>query len=227
MLHGKLADMSGKVETTLRARAPLLVDIVTWPPFIVLALLYGPNTRHADYTTLPGPASAAVWSGALLLLILSYVAHMMHRDQLAMRVVYVIAVLAVLSTINKATSLVRVLHLGQGIDGWALLENGVTVWLDNVLIFSLVYWATDRGGPAARRVNAEPADWLFPEMTLNGKRTPNYIDYFCLAFNTATAFGPTDVMTLSTRARSLMVVESAISLATFAIVGARAVGILS
>jgi uncharacterized membrane protein len=124
--------------------------------------------------------------------------------------------------------LVQLLHVQHGLDGWLLLQTGIVIWADNVLIFSLLYWALDRGGPAARTLGANPTDWLFPEAaSIDAKRVPNYVDYLCLAFNTSTAFSPTDVVTLSTRARALMCAQSAISLATLAIVAARAVNILT
>jgi hypothetical protein len=220
--------MSGKAQTTLRGGIPILVDALSWPPFIILAVMYWPNTYRSDYGALPPPIATTAWLGALLVLTVSFVARELRNERVAMTCIYVVAALAVVVTINKVASLIRILHVGQGIDGWQLLETGVIVWSDNVLIFSLLYWALDRGGPIPRKLGAPPSDWLFPEMSLEGyARTPNFVDYLCLAFNTSTAFSPTDVATLSTRARALMAVQSSISLATLAIVAARAVNILS
>jgi hypothetical protein len=47
-----------------------------------------------------------------------------------------------------------------------------------------------------------------------------------LAFNTSTAFSPTDVPVLSRWAKVLMIVQSVISLATVALLAARAINIL-
>jgi hypothetical protein len=55
---------------------------------------------------------------------------------------------------------------------------------------------------------------------------PLYIDYLSLAFNTATAFSPTDVLPLTQRAKALMMLESAISLLTLVLVAARAVNVI-
>ena len=77
--------------------------------------------------------------------------------------------------------------------------------------------------------------FLFPQLTLsaNARRAagaedwrPNFVDYLFLAFNTSTAFSPTDVPVLSSWAKILMMVQSSISLATLAMVAARAVNIL-
>jgi len=55
---------------------------------------------------------------------------------------------------------------------------------------------------------------------------PNSVDYLFLAFNTSTAFSPTDVPVLSRWAKALMMIQSLISLATIALLAARAVNIL-
>jgi hypothetical protein len=52
------------------------------------------------------------------------------------------------------------------------------------------------------------------------------VDYLFLAFNTSTAFSPTDSPVLSRWAKVLMMVQSCISLATLALLAARAVNIL-
>jgi len=56
--------------------------------------------------------------------------------------------------------------------------------------------------------------------------SPGFIDYLFLAFNTSTAFSPTDVPVLSRWAKVLMIVQSMISLMTVALLAARAVNIL-
>jgi hypothetical protein len=55
---------------------------------------------------------------------------------------------------------------------------------------------------------------------------PGFVDYLFLAFNTSTAFSPTDVPVLSRWAKLLMMIQSLISLATLALLAARAVNIL-
>ena len=55
---------------------------------------------------------------------------------------------------------------------------------------------------------------------------PGFVDYLFLAFNTSTAFSPTDVPVLSRWAKLMMMVQSSISLTTLALLAARAVNIL-
>ena len=65
------------------------------------------------------------------------------------------------------------------------------------------------------RIEMEEDDWK-----------PGFMDYLFLAFNTSTAFSPTDVPVLSRWAKGLMMIQAVISLATIALLAARAVNIL-
>ena len=56
--------------------------------------------------------------------------------------------------------------------------------------------------------------------------SPNFFDYLFLAFNTSTAFSPTDVPVLARWAKILMMLQSIISLTVLALLAARAVNIL-
>jgi len=112
-----------------------------------------------------------------------------------------------------------------------LLTSGSAIWLTNVIAFCLWYWELDRGGPVARACALRPyPDFLFPQMTkpemAPAHWEPAFVDYLYLSFTNATAFSPTDVMPLSAWAKLTMMVQSAVSLATVALVIARAVNIL-
>ena len=56
--------------------------------------------------------------------------------------------------------------------------------------------------------------------------TPNFVDYLFLAFNTSTAFSPTDVPVLARWAKVLMILQSVVSLTVLVLLAARAVNIL-
>jgi hypothetical protein len=56
--------------------------------------------------------------------------------------------------------------------------------------------------------------------------SPNFVDYLFLAFNTSTAFSPTDVPVLARWGKVLMMLQSLISLAVLVLLAARAVNIL-
>ena len=117
------------------------------------------------------------------------------------------------------------------LSGFTLLTSSIAVWATNVLIFSLVYWRIDRGGPESRANQATvKPDWLFPQVTAPELAPsgwcPSFVDYFFLAFCTATAFSPTDALPLTSRAKTLMMLESVLALTTIITVLARAINIL-
>jgi hypothetical protein len=118
-----------------------------------------------------------------------------------------------------------------------LLQSAAALWIANILVFASWYWRLDAGGPHARELRGAHTDgaFLFPQMTLNSQArramgeenwSPGFVDYLFLAFNTSTAFSPTDVPVLSRWAKVLMMIQSLISLATVALLAARAVNIL-
>jgi hypothetical protein len=118
-----------------------------------------------------------------------------------------------------------------------LLESAAALWVANLLVFASWYWRLDAGGPFQRDLRRSHTDgaFLFPQMVLDPELrkemgedqwSPGFIDYLFLAFNTSTAFSPTDVPVLSRWAKALMMIQSAISLATLALLAARAVNIL-
>jgi hypothetical protein len=113
-----------------------------------------------------------------------------------------------------------------------LLASGATIWLGNVLVFSLLYWQFDSGGPLARYRRArEFPDFAFtqqmsPELAPPGWR-PKYPDYLILGLTTSTAFSPTDVMPMVPWAKLAMALQSLISLTVVGLVIARAVNVFS
>lgn len=118
------------------------------------------------------------------------------------------------------------------VSGLALLSSSVALWCVNVLMYSLLYWQMDRGGPS-RRTDADGTlrDWSFPqdgapEGQVRRGWKPSYPDYLFLSFSTATAFSTTEVAPFTTRAKLLMMAEAATSLITLALVAARAINIL-
>jgi hypothetical protein len=124
-----------------------------------------------------------------------------------------------------------VFDIATGVDTGSaaqLLLTGGDVWLINVLTFSVWYWELDRGGPIERTLGTdEHPDFLFPQMTTPTMAPadwePRFLDYFYVAFTNSTAFSPTDTLPMSRGAKVGMVLQSAISLTTAALVVARAV----
>jgi len=121
----------------------------------------------------------------------------------------------------------------------ALLRGAGLLWMANVLVFALWYWRLDAGGPLARdrRTGRVDSSFLFPQMLIRdsaaedfGKKpsswSPHFVDYLFLAFNTSTAFSPTDTAVLSRWAKLGMMTQALISLAIVVLLAARGVGIM-
>ena len=87
------------------------------------------------------------------------------------------------------------------------------------------------GGPLMRdRPHALcDSSFLFPQMLSKEEKDsnwkPNFVDYLFLAFNTSTAFSPTDTAVLSRWAKVGTMLQSLISLTIVALLAARAVNI--
>jgi hypothetical protein len=142
-------------------------------------------------------------------------------------------------TVTMMMALVRLLSAVTAhiIDPKRLLLAAAALWLSNILVFASWYWRLDGGGPHERSRTPGHTDgaFLFPQMTMDhaakvaaGEHDwePNFVDYLFLAFNTSTAFSPTDVPVLSRWAKILMMVQSLISLLVIALLAGRAVNIL-
>lgn len=117
-----------------------------------------------------------------------------------------------------------------------LLRSATLLWAANIIVFATWYWRLDAGGPNGRELEPGHAcgSFLFPQMTLDKQRlpldqkhwSPKFIDYLFLAFNTSTAFSPTDAAILDRWAKVLVMMQSTISLTLVAIIIGRAVNAL-
>lgn len=111
-----------------------------------------------------------------------------------------------------------------------LLRDTVTVAAINILVFSLWYWIIDSYPLQVPPPTHEPNDFLFPQYTNSAPKfetwQPGYLDYLFLAFTTTTAFGPTDTLPLTHRAKMLMMLQALLSLVIIVVLAGRALSIL-
>lgn len=135
-----------------------------------------------------------------------------------------------LLALGEALVLARLLQQLPRINqGTLLVRSAVLIWVINVLVFALCYWELDGGGPARRADTDKPGDFVFPQQMnekLNQGWSPQFLDYLFLAFNSSTAFSPTDTMVLSRPAKAFMMTQSSIALLTIGLVVGRAVNIV-
>lgn len=162
-----------------------------------------------------------------VMLVVSFITSALHASWRA-RNLTVLVVVGLMSLFNALTLAQLILFMvfpspHGTIDGLRLLSSAVAIWLTNVVSFALLYWVIDGNGPDDRARDPKGfRDFAFPGDTT----FPVFADYLFLAFNTATAFSPTDIVPLTTRTRVMMMVESVVSLVALAVVAARAVNIL-
>jgi hypothetical protein len=137
-------------------------------------------------------------------------------------------------TFAMVASLAFLIHgIPQHLDpAETLLRAATALWFTNILVFALWYWKLDGGGPLNRetRRGRIESSFLFPQMLSqeggDASWSPRFMDYLFLAFNTSTAFSPTDTAVLSRWAKAGMMTQSLISLTIVALLAARAVNVL-
>jgi hypothetical protein len=112
-----------------------------------------------------------------------------------------------------------------------LLSSGALVWLANAILFGLLFWELDGGGPARRAVASPPRDFAFPqemnpEISPPGWR-PVFADYVYVGITNGLAFSPTDAMPLTARAKTIMALQAGASFLVLGLVVARAINVLT
>jgi uncharacterized membrane protein len=166
----------------------------------------------------------------LMALIAADPAHVVRRARwlrpLSITLIGLLAAVGLVSNVVLIADLITGSKVTQS--ATSLLASGALIWLGNALIFGLLYWELDSGGPLARYRRDRPyPDFAFspqlnPELAPPGWR-PQYVDYLILGITTSTAFSPTDVMPITAWAKLTMALQSLISLTVIGLVIARAV----
>jgi hypothetical protein len=149
---------------------------------------------------------------------------------LAVTLIVTLTIVALISTAVLIVDIIRGAAVTES--ATSLLASGAVIWIGNALVFGLLYWELDSGGPLARYQRRRPfpdfafSQQLSPELAPPGWR-PRYVDYLVLGITTSTAFSPTDVMPVATWAKLLMALQSLVSLAVIGLVVARAINAFS
>lgn len=205
-----------------------------WPAFVAILAVGGLYAALPDALTM-GPSwlyPAVVVS----LLVPTIIAHHTGRHRLNTILGYAVDTVLTTGMIASVYLLVSALPTREEAPQ-ALLLSAACLWITNILVFALWYWRLDAGGPHQRdrRARHVQGSFLFPQMTLSEETleklgqqnwSPNFVDYLFLAFNTSTAFSPTDVPVLARWGKILMMIQSLLSLLIIALLAARAVNIL-
>jgi uncharacterized membrane protein len=154
------------------------------------------------------------------------------RSGVMRRLMIALVTVMTIGTVSGLIVLVYdILAAVEGINATALFGRGGAIWVTNVIVFSLWYWAFDRGGAAERAAGSPiPPSFAFPENAMpefaSQGWAPRYPDYLFLSFTNATAFSPTDTLPVRTWAKMIMMIQAAVSLLTAVLVVARAINVL-
>ncbi|WP_067935533.1 hypothetical protein [Alicyclobacillus kakegawensis] len=215
------------IQHELQELSEVVRHVRRWP-FSIAVLVIGMLVSVLSGNLTPGPNwGLLVFIGCLLIPL--YVAilrgHHVWTRRIGILITFIVTVGVLISVILLVIAL---FHHTEG--ALALFRDAAILWSANVLVFAVWYWEVDQGGPIRRHAHQpELRDFLFPQMTSNLPEweswTPNFIDYLFLAFNTSTAFSPTDTMVMSRRCKVLMMAQSSISLMIIAVLAARAINI--
>lgn len=218
-------DLSRKARRQMEAR---------WPA-VVSALAVGVLFYAMPSSLTIGPD----WLLLVLVVILAIPTSLAHKvGRMGLNSILAYSILSIVTLAVLSSLVLLVLRLPTHKDPPVeLLRAAGALWIANILVFASWYWRLDGGGPNERDRQGVHTDgaFLFPQMMMDQEKrremgedtwSPGFIDYLFLAFNTSTAFSPTDVPVLSRWAKAMMIVQSLISLATVALLAARAVNIL-
>jgi len=211
------------------APRPDRAGLPRWPAAVALLAVGALYGVLSDGLTL-GPR-AFLLGFVVVLLVPSLTAHLRGSHRLARGFAFGVIGLVTVAVVASVFLLVSSSFSGRT-SAPVLLQDAALLWVINVVTFAVWYWEIDGGGPAQRRREGHVSeDFLFPQMNLDDKSardwSPGFVDYLFLAFNTSTAFSPTDTAVLSWRAKVLMMVQALLSLLILAVLVSRAINALA
>jgi uncharacterized membrane protein len=211
-------------ETKPESRRPVFVAalvIIAGQAWVARSLQLRPFWLLPLVSTVLLVASIAVYEG---------------RDEpgLAARVLsHTLSAVLVIANAAALVMLVRGVFHGSPLGPSGLLFAGLAIWVVNVAVFALLYWELDGGGPEARADGYRDRypDLVFPQQQADQQGLapatwkPSFYDYVYVSLTSAIAFSPTDAMPYSKWAKLAMGAENVLSIATLAVIVARAVNI--
>lgn len=151
-------------------------------------------------------------------------------------------VLAVANHVALVQLVILLVQAKKDSDGTLLLA-AAQVWITHVIVYALIYWELDRGGPVvrttAKRSELPEADIRFPQdedadaiievakgSSAKSDWTAGFVDYAYFSASNTMAFSPPDAMPLSPRAKILTGLQAFAGFVILVLVIARAVSLL-
>ncbi len=217
----------------MNSKSPPIDQEPRWPAIIACLAMGGLYLSLPKFLSI-GPR----WLPLVVIVILlipTVIAHRRGADRLNCTLGHILAGVLTLFMLWSLFFLIKALpeHKEPPV---LLMRSAFALWITNILVFASWYWRLDAGGPHSRDKTPghTEGDFLFPQMVApqedlpEGQKpwSPMFVDYLFLAFNTSTAFSPTDTPVLSRWAKVLTMIQSMISLTVVALLAARAVNML-
>lgn len=205
-----------------------------WLALIIVSLLY-----EALPTALYWGPRGLMIGLVTLLIILLIIMHFKKNSKIGRLLGLSVNILITIYMIISVNRIVFAVLQGN-IQPIHLLLSSMILWTTNIFVFALWYWNLDAGGPHQREMTLghKISAFLFPQTQLSLFQTdklpkkivdwePGFIDYLFLAFNTNTAFSPTDTPVITHWAKIMCMLQSIISLTIIIMLAARAINILN
>lgn len=138
-----------------------------------------------------------------------------------------------LISLANLSALVYVLHslivTHATLTGQELLASAIAIFITNIIVFALWYWEIDSPGLTRTLWSKNDKDFQFTQYDMKREFPdwqPQFGDYLYLSVINAINFAPADTRPITLQAKTLMAVQSLISVFTLALLIARSVNIL-
>lgn len=191
-------------------------------------------TRTVGNELLPGSQMVIILIELGLAILIGLTANRHRERALGINHVIAILLLGLISVIN-VSGLIYVLHSlivnHTVLNGEQLLASALAIFATNIIVFALWYWEIDSPGLTGMHWSKHDKDFQFTQQDAGlvsefPRWRPQFGDYLYLSITNATNFAPADVRPLTLQAKSLMAIQSLVSVFTLALVIARSVSIL-
>jgi hypothetical protein len=191
-------------------------------------------TRSIGNELLPGSQLVIILIELGLAILIGFTVNRNRQSKIGAHHVVAILLLGLISVIN-VSGLIYVLNSlivnHAALNGEQLLASAIAIFATNIIVFALWYWEIDSPGMTGMYWSRHDKNFQFTQQDAGlVSEFPHWRaqfgDYLYLSVTNATNFAPADVRPITLQAKTLMAVQSLISVFTLALVIARSVSIL-
>jgi uncharacterized membrane protein len=202
-----------------------------WPAFLAVAVVIAGQTWVASVLAIRPVWIYPLVTGVMMLISLGiYLPSRREPPRILRKLSLSLTAILVIASLVVMVLLVRGVFAGGHLNAGRLLVTGVVFWLLNIAVFALLFWELDGNGPESRVLGElDYPDLVFPQQQKDQEGLappdwkPTFADYLFVSLTSAIAFSPTDTMPYSRWAKLIMGIEAVMSMATIAMLIARAI----